>query len=808
MQRRHAGLWTLVGAAPYHAAMRGRRRAIRVAIEALALSYFVGLAIVWTWPLALHLSGSLVNAPWWYDGLLNSAQLETFSWNLLHRPSALLEGYQFYPHPDVLSFTEQVPALAVVARLFRLAGATPIGAYNLVLLLGLVLDGWVAFLLVRTITGEMAVAFLAATMVEAMPYFVYELGRVQLLWCWPLFAAIWFLHRLAIGEGVKRAIAGLAVAVVLTYWSCVYCAVLAIPLIIVATLVYASSGMVGRRGVFLLRTTGAMAIGVASAFPGLLVYRRVSNTYGFGRSLDIIDPADLSTYLHLVPRKWPFWAGALAIPTKAAEQVLFPGGVLLGLAVAAVVVFAVALARRTTAWGRELAVGRGRRLLATLWLVPVWAAGVVASVWMSDLSPVLAAALITSLRPRAAGAADARTAAVRALGIISVAAFLLSLGRSVEIGGATVTLPLRWLFDVVPGFHAIRLVSRWGAIATASTACAVASAGVWIPESRRWLRVGGPALLTVMALVELHPRPQQLIRVAPLVDDRPGNRFLRDHPGGAVAALPVRGAGRPTDGVMQDAVLTYAAACFHRHPTVNGMSGFAPPFYTEVVLPVLAAFPDAESLRLLDALGVRWIYIRGELLDPARFRLVTAFATAHPERFRVALQRGDDVVLERVGNLRSPLEQTKGAESVAIAALPAGCTAQALAPGGTVSVPGDLGQGGGWVSGAPQLGGETITIECQQPIDAAGFRFGLGGRFAAYPRGLKIERRRDEGEWEPILIEEDAIDLERLVLHPLDDWVVKRFAPVRAKSWRIIQTGSSARDPWAVAGIGTVPPAS
>ena len=441
------------------------------------------------------------------------------------------------------------------------------------------------------------------------------------------------------------------------------------------------------------------------------------------------------------------------------------------------------------------------------WLVPVWGAGVIASVWMSDLSPVLAAALITSLRPRVTGAGDARAAAVRALGIISVAAFLLSLGRSVEIGGATVTLPLRWLFDVVPGFHAIRLVSRWGAIATASTACAVASTGAWLPESRRWLRVGLPALLTIMTLVELHPRPQQLVRVAPLVDDRAGDRFLRDHPGGAVAALPVRGAGRPTDGVMQDAVLTYAAACFHRHPTLNGMSGFDPPFYREVVLPVLATFPDAASLRLLDVLGVRWVYIRGELLDPARSRLITAFVADHPERFRVALQRGDDVVLEGVGNLRSPLEQSKGADPVVIAALPAGCTAQALVPGGTVPVPGYVGQGGGWISGAPQLGGEMVTVECQQPIDAAGFWFGLGGRFAAYPRGLKIECRRNDGEWQPVLVEEDAIDLERLVLHPFGDRVVKRFAPVQARSWRIIQTGSSARDPWAVVGIGTVQPA-
>jgi len=784
-------------------------RVERAAVTVLPIAYCLCIAILWTWPLALHIGGSVVNASWWYDALLNSAQLETFSWNLLHRPAELLEGYQFYPHRDVLSFTEQMPALALAAGLFRLAGATPIGACNLVLLLGLVLDGWVAFLLVRAVAGEMALAFLAATMVEAMPYFVYELGRVQLLWCWPLFAALLCIHRLATGEGVKRASAGLALAVAFAFWSCVYYAVLAIPLVLVAILVYASSGVANRRGFFLLRTTGATAIGVASAVPGLLAYRRLSDTYGFGRSLDNIDPAELSTYLHLVPAKWPFWAGALGIPTKAGEEVLFPGGVLLGLAGAAVAVLVVALARRATAWIRSLALGRGRRLLAALWLVPVLVAGVVVSVWMSDLSPVLAAALIASLRPRAGGAADVRAAAVRALGIISVVAFVLSLGRSVEIGGATVTLPLRWLFDVVPGFHAIRFVSRWGAIATAATACAVASAGVWAPGNRRLLRVGLPAALTAMALVGLHPRPQQLVRVAPLVGDRAGYRFLRDHPGGALAALPVRGGeGRPTDGVMQDAVLTYAAACFHRHPTVNGMSGFDPPFYTEVVLPVLAAFPDTESLRLLDALGVRWVYVRGELLASARFRQITTFAAAHPERFRVALQRGNDVVLERVGELHSPLPQAAAAEPPPMVPLPSGCTVEALIPGGTVSVFGNSGQGGGWVSGGPQHGGETIAIECQAPITAAGFWFGLGGRFAAYPRGLTVERRRDDGIWEPILAEDDAIDLERLVLHPLADRVVKRFAPVRARSWRIIQTGSSARDPWAVAGIGTVPPAS
>src|SRR5512135_791841 len=238
-----------------------RSRVGRAGARALPLVGCACLALAWTWPLALHLGDRVVTASWWYDALLNAAQLETFSSNLLHRPAELLAGYQFFPHPDVLSFTEQMPAIAVVARVFRLAGASPIGAYNLVLLLGLALDGWAAFLLVRAVTGEAALGALAAVALEATPYLVYELGRVQLVWCWPWLAALACMHRLAVSERARPATIGLALAVALGWGSCVYYAVLTTPLLVVAALVYAASGAVARRRAFLARAALALAAG-------------------------------------------------------------------------------------------------------------------------------------------------------------------------------------------------------------------------------------------------------------------------------------------------------------------------------------------------------------------------------------------------------------------------------------------------------------------------------------------------------------------------------------------------------------------
>ena len=780
-------------------------RALRVAALGLPIGYFVCLALWWTWPLPAHLSDHMIGAAWWYDGLLNTAQLETLSSNLLRRPGDLLEGYQFYPHHNVLSFTEQMPALSLIARLFRWFGATPIGAANLVLLLGLALDGWCAFLLVRIITGRTAAALLAGTLLQATPYLVYELGRVQLVWLCPLPLALACVHLLATGVRVRSATIALAFAVAIAWGSCVYYAVLLTPLIVLLALVYAASAIVAGRARFLARTACATALGVAPLLPGLLAYRRVSATFGFARGLDIIAPADLMTYLHLDRGPWPFWGGALSNATKAGESVLFPGVVLLGLTVVLAATLAASVVLRGVLWFARLLSGQRVGSHRATWIALLWLTALVGFFVTQDASVLLLAAVITCLWPGRDGGVEPATVAVRALCLAAVLCFALSLGQSVTIAGTAYTLPLRWLFDVAPGFHAIRLVSRWGALAIASASCAGSILVGKLAWRREW-RVGLPVVLIVLAIIELRPNSQGLIAIRSLVEERPGYRFLKDHPGGVLVALPVRGAAdRHVDGVLEDALLTYGAACFHHHPTVNGMSGFDPPFYSKIVLPVLARFPDSESLALLHTLGVQWVSIRSELYEPKHLADLVAFVHAHPEHYRVAVHQGDDIILEFVNQGQAIAPLPIETRTPIAAPLPNDCAISASIGNGPALQFAGRKSGDVWPVNAPQRGIETVAVDCKQPFAAAGFVLDLGGHFAGQPRGLEIDMRRSDGAWVPVLIEKNAMDLDRLVLHPLADRVTKPFKSARASAWRIRQTGTSVRDPWSVAGIQVIP---
>jgi hypothetical protein len=94
-----------------------------------------------------------------------------------------------------------------------------------------------------------------------------------------------------------------------------------------------------------------------------------------------------------------------------------------------------------------------------------------------------------------------------------------------------------------------------------------------------------------------------------------------------------------------------------------------------------------------------------------------------------------------------------------------------------------------------------VSEEGRNLVAVAGFVFDLGGRYGDYPRSLVIECKREDGNWLPLLVEDNAIDLSRLVFHPKEDRVVKTFTPVKAATWRIRQVGTSVKNPWSIAEI-------
>jgi hypothetical protein len=366
-------------------------------------------------------------------------------------------------------------------------------------------------------------------------------------------------------------------------------------------------------------------------------------------------------------------------------------------------------------------------------------------------------------------------------------------------------LPLYWLYDLIPGFKAVRFVSRWGIFAITGMACASAILGTIVFKRQRRVLLWLPIVLVVLALIELRPYPLYLIAIPSLVENLPVNRFLRNHPGGVLATLPGRYAvNRFADGVTQDARLTYAASCFHYHPTVNGMSGFDPPFYEKVVLPLLEAFPHSESLKLLEALGVRWIHLQGKFYEKNHFDDLVAFAASHPERFRLVFHQGNEVVLERLGLFSDPIVPPAD-ETPAIQSLPKGCAVSTSINPTEARYLIDQNLGTVWSTNAPQRGAEKIDISCKQLLAISGFVLELGGRYAEYPRGLIIEYMRENGTWSQLLVEDNAIDLSRLVFHPNVDRVLKTFAPAQAATWRIRQIGTSVKNPWSVAEIKIIP---
>jgi hypothetical protein len=110
-----------------------------------------------------------------------------------------------------------------------------------------------------------------------------------------------------------------------------------------------------------------------------------------------------------------------------------------------------------------------------------------------------------------------------------------------------------------------------------------------------------PVLLVVLALLQAGatlPRWRY--------DDRPSSlavyRALRDRPGGdTVVALPMRDVLTTSGTLIEATRMVYSTVDWHDR--VNGYSSFVPSDY-EPRRRVLDTFPSAESLALLDRLGV------------------------------------------------------------------------------------------------------------------------------------------------------------------------------------------------------------
>lgn len=159
-----------------------------------------------------------------------------------------------------------------------------------------------------------------------------------------------------------------------------------------------------------------------------------------------------------------------------------------------------------------------------------------------------------------------------------------------------------WLHEHVPVLSAIRCYSRAGQIALVSAGVLAgfgAARLLGMFGSRRAATLAGISLVAAINLEALRaPLGYREFHGIPAIYDR-----LRDEPRGVVVELPLYGR-RMASGNAEYMI----NATRHRHPIVNGYSGFAPPDFDETD-EAMRTFPRYPALALMHKLGVTHVVV-------------------------------------------------------------------------------------------------------------------------------------------------------------------------------------------------------
>lgn len=143
----------------------------------LAFIVFAVLAVVHTWPLASAPAtlGRFDNK----DTALNAWAILWVARALVIAPTQVLEGNIFHPEAHTVAFSEPVVIPGVLTIPVYLAGAGPLLAYNLSLLLGYVLSGLAMFWLVWGWTRRMLPALVAGSLFTFNAHSLVSMGHIQ-----------------------------------------------------------------------------------------------------------------------------------------------------------------------------------------------------------------------------------------------------------------------------------------------------------------------------------------------------------------------------------------------------------------------------------------------------------------------------------------------------------------------------------------------------------------------------------------------------------------------------------------------------
>jgi hypothetical protein len=290
-----------------------------------ALVFFVALSIAHTWPLASAPSTLSRNDN--ADTVLNEW---TLAW-VVHQasidPSQLFDAPIFHPERRTLAYSEALILQSAFAAPLFAFGASPVLAYNIVLLAGMALTGWTMCLVLARWTGNWAAGLVAGIALAFNAHTLTRIPHLQAQHAEFFPVALLALDAVLRSPRWSRALF-LALAVVGQALASVYLLVFTVVALAVA-FVSRPEDWMKRRGIRVVAhlLLAALAAG-AVLTPLLLPYWRLRGA-GFVRSLDEAAwfSASVRDYV-TTPARWYPWAGG--------GLALFPGTVAIGLAVVAI----------------------------------------------------------------------------------------------------------------------------------------------------------------------------------------------------------------------------------------------------------------------------------------------------------------------------------------------------------------------------------------------------------------------------------------------------------------------------------------
>ena len=414
----------------------------------------------------------------------------------------------------------------------------------------------------------------------------------------------------------------------------------------------------------------------------------------------------------------------------------------------------------------------------------------------------LLAACLHRRPDRDAARSDRRLAVMYAL--VAVVGVALALGPEPTVNGVRLMAsgPYDWLRGVVPGLDGLRVPRR--AIIIALLALTVLAAfGVRFLIERLPRRAGRALALLLCGLVAVESenyRPVPLVAFEIPPSLQTANASLRTRPPGAVLTLPAIGHRQGFD--YDSDLRAMHGTLMHRHPVMNGATGFHPPLYwffdSSGALESFDDYDYGDVLRGLRALGVRYVIVQTDpaLADAEKGRATLRAIRHQPDQIVTTRDFGGATVFE--------LPPWDGAPPASAPERPpmsrSGLAASTSHSADELIYAFDGDTSTRWLSGRPQAGNESITIQFDQPADVSHLRLTVGlFSFGDYPRHLIIESTADGRTWETL---HSGRGFERLLpgAVPVDRFSFMDF-PLPSNTSRLIrlrQTGSTPMFYWSM----------